>query len=273
VQLFDNIKIVREFIDNKKKCHAKIGFIPTMGALHKGHLALVKKAQEENDMVIVSIFVNKAQFNDVKDYQLYPQNLERDLKMLSDLGVDAVFAPHHHEIYPNDCSFTIQPNTLLDCLCALHRRGHFEGVALVITKLFNIIQPHSAYFGEKDFQQLAIIRKLVRDLNFNIDIIACETVREASGLAMSSRNQRLSPVSLVKAGMIYKVLCDIKSNPALISQKKQELVDSGFDKIDYLEIREEENLKLNMDLNSSQKRRIFIAGYIEGVRLIDNLSI
>ena len=162
---------------------------------------------------------------------------------------------------------------MVDCLCAKDRVGHFDGVALIITKLFNIVNPHFAYFGEKDFQQLAIIKKLVKDLNFDLEIFGVETVRESSGLAMSSRNQRLSAGAKAKASMLYKILNEIKINPHIIEEKKRELLANGFEKIDYLEIRNEDNLKLNMNLFSSQKRRIFIAVYLEGVRLIDNLSL
>jgi pantoate--beta-alanine ligase len=244
-----------------------------MGSLHEGHLTLIKEAKKNVDIVIVSIFVNKAQFNNLKDYELYPQNLEKDSIMLREANVDALFAPSQAEIYSEDFSFKIIPITMSDCLCAKDRVGHFDGVALIITKLFNIINPHCAFFGEKDFQQLAIVKKLIRDLNFDIEIFGVETVREPSGLAMSSRNQRLSEIGKIKASMIYKILNDIKLNPQIIEDKKRELLKNGFEKIDYLEIRNEDNLKLNMNLFSSQKRRIFIAVYLEGVRLIDNLSL
>ena len=137
---------------------------------------------------------------------------------------------------------------MIDCLCAMNRVGHFDGVALIITKLFNIVNPHFAYFGEKDFQQLAIIKKLVKDLNFDVEIFGVATVRESSGLAMSSRNQRLSETAKIKASMLYKILNEIKINPQIIEDKKQELLANGFEKIDYLEIRNEDNLKLNMNI-------------------------
>ena len=244
-----------------------------MGSLHDGHITLINNAKKNADIVIVSIFVNKAQFNDIKDYELYPQNLESDIKMLEEANVDALFCPLASEIYDENFSFKIIPTDMVDCLCAKDRVGHFDGVALIITKLFNIINPHFAYFGEKDFQQLAIIKKLVKDLNFDLEIFGVETVRESSGLAMSSRNQRLFAEAKTKASMIYKTLNEIKINPQIIEEKKQELLANGFEKIDYLEIRNEDNLKLNMNLFSSQKRRIFIAVYLEGVRLIDNLSL
>ncbi len=273
LKIFNKISAIKNFVNENKKNNKKIAFVPTMGALHHGHIALIKNAKKNADIVIVSIFINKAQFNDLNDYQRYPQNLECDIKMLEDANVDALFCPSNEEIYDENFSFKIIPTSMVDCLCAKDRVGHFDGVALIITKFFNIVKPHFAFFGEKDFQQLAIIKKLVKDLNFDIEIFGVETVRESSGLAMSSRNQRLSESSKIKASMIYKTLNEIKINPQIIEGKKRELLANGFEKIDYLEIRNEDNLKLNMNLFSAQKRRIFIAVYLEGVRLIDNLSL
>ena len=273
LKIFNKISAIKNFVNENKKNNKKIAFVPTMGALHHGHIALIKNAKKNADIVIVSIFINKAQFNDIKDYELYPQNLESDIKMLEKANVDALFYPSASEIYDENFSFKIIPTAMVDCLCATDRVGHFDGVALIITKLFNIVNPHCAFFGEKDFQQLAIIKKLVKDLNFDVEIFGVATVRESSGLAMSSRNQRLSEAGKIKASMLYKILNEIKINPQIIEDKKRELLENGFEKIDYFEIRNEDDLKLNMNLFSAQKRRIFIAVYIEGVRLIDNLSL
>jgi pantoate--beta-alanine ligase len=273
LKIFKQISAVKYFVKEAKKLNKKIAFVPTMGSLHDGHLTLIKNAKNNADIVIVSIFINKTQFNDIKDYELYPQNLESDIKMLEKANVDVLFCPSASEIYDENFSFKIIPTDMVDCLCAKDRVGHFDGVALIITKLFNIVNPHFAYFGEKDFQQLAIIKKLVKDLNFDVEIFGVATVRESSGLAMSSRNQRLSADAKIKASMLYKILNEIKINPQIIEDKKQELLANGFEKIDYLEIRNEDNLKLNMNIFSSQRRRIFIAVYLEGVRLIDNLSL
>ena len=273
LKIFNKISEIKDFVNNSKKLNKIIGFVPTMGCLHHGHLALIKEAKKHADIVIVSIFINKPQFNDLKDYELYPQNLESDAKMLEEANVDVLFRPLASEIYDEDFSFKIVPTAMIDCLCAKDRVGHFDGVALIITKLFNIVNPHCAFFGEKDFQQLAIIKKLVKDLNFDVKISGVETIRESSGLAMSSRNQRLSEAGKIKASMLYKILNEIKLNPQIIEEKKAQLLANGFEKIDYLEIRNEENLKLNINLFSPQKRRIFIAVYLEGVRLIDNLSL
>jgi pantoate--beta-alanine ligase len=273
LKIFKQISAVKYFVKEAKKLNKKIAFVPTMGSLHDGHLTLIKNAKNNADIVIVSIFINKTQFNDIKDYELYPQNLESDIKMLEKANVDVLFCPSASEIYDENFSFKIIPTDMVDCLCAKDRVGHFDGVALIITKLFNIVNPHFAYFGEKDFQQLAIIKKLVKDLNFDVEIFGVATVRESSGLAMSSRNHRLSADAKIKASMLYKILNEIKINPQIIEDKKQELLANGFEKIDYLEIRNEDNLKLNMNIFSSQRRRIFIAVYLEGVRLIDNLSL
>ena len=273
LKVFNKIFEIRNFVNENKKLNKTIAFVPTMGSLHEGHVALIENAKKHADIVIVNIFVNKAQFNDLKDYELYPQNLENDVKILSNTCADALFTPSNLEIYDENFSFKIAPTAMVDCLCAKERVGHFDGVALIVTKLFNIINPNYAFFGEKDFQQLAIIKKLVKDLNFNIEILSVETVREPSGLALSSRNQRLSAHNKIKASMIYKVLNEIKANPKIIEEKKSELLENGFEKIDYLEIRNEDNLKLNMDLISTKKRRIFIAVYIEGPRIIDNISL
>ena len=252
-----------------------------MGALHDGHLVLVKKAQEIADIVVVSIFVNKAQFNDQNDYKNYPrQNLE-DLKKLENTGVDLVFLPNEEEMFAEDFAFKIIPTKLVDCLCGSSRPGHFDGVALVVTKLFNIVKPDIAIFGQKDFQQLSIIKKLVSDLNLDVEIFAHETFREKSGLAMSSRNQRLSKDNKIKAAQIFKILSEIKNEvkktpkniDKILSEKSQELLKNSFEKIDYLEIREENNLKLINEFNDEKPARIFIAVYLSGIRLIDNLPV
>lgn len=273
LKVFNQILQIRNFVKDCKKNNFTIGFVPTMGALHDGHLALIKNAQKICDIVVVSIFVNKMQFNDISDFENYPRNLDDDIALLESAQVDALFIPNHAEIYPDLPSFYIIPVNLVDCLCASNRKGHFDGVALVITKLFNIVNPDFSFFGEKDFQQLLVVKKLVEDLNFNTKIIAVPTLRESSGLAMSSRNKRLSYAGRNKAAVIFQILKDIKKNPLTIPLKIAELTASGFDKIDYLEIRNESDLNLNYDINSNQKRRIFIAVYLEGVRLIDNIQL
>ena len=272
---------ITQKIGVEKGLGKKIAFVPTMGALHRGHLALIGKAREVADIVVVSLFVNKTQFNDLSDYQKYPRVLESDLAQLHDCDVDYVFAPNEKEIYPTqDFAFKIKVTKFVDCLCGATRMGHFDGVALVVTKLFNIINPDVAIFGENDFQQVLVIKKLVRDLNFKVEIVTNEIVREENGLALSSRNQRLDAVNKIKAANIYRILLEIKSAVKnvvdvndLLQKKSIELLELGFSEIDYLEIRDEENLQLIEDVNSAKNLRIFIAVYLGGVRLIDNLKI
>lgn len=272
---------ITQKIAEEKKLGKKIAFVPTMGALHAGHLSLVKKAHEVADIVVVSLFVNKVQFNDIQDYEKYPRTLEADIARLEGENVDYVFAPDEKEIYPQkNLAFKIKVAKFVDCLCGATRLGHFDGVALVVTKLFNIINCDVAIFGEKDFQQALIIKKLVHDLNFKINIVTCEIAREESGLAMSSRNQRLSDIALKKAANIYKILCEIKSEVKnggeiveILQKKSIELLELGFEEVDYLEIRDEENLQLITNLNDAKSARIFIAAFLNGVRLIDNLKI
>lgn len=263
---------VRSFVKQCKSNNKIIAFIPTMGALHDGHLSLIAEAKKYSDIVIVSIFVNKAQFNDQSDFKKYPRNFDQDIDKLNNSGVDMVFYPDDHEIYPQNFCFKIVPILFNDCLCAKSRVGHFDGVALVVTKLFNIVQPDKVFFGEKDFQQLLIIKKLIDDLNFNIEIHPVKTLRESNGLAMSSRNQRLSSEGLKKASLIFESLKEVKSNINSIENQKQKLINNGFE-IDYFEIRNELDLKLNNDTKSLNARRIFIAVYLEGIRLIDNLKL
>lgn len=264
---------IRNFLKKEKAQNKKIAFVPTMGALHDGHLALVKKAQEVAEIVVVSIFVNRAQFNDLNDFEKYPRQFAADLEKLKNCGVDYVFLPSDEEIFAPDFSFKILPTRLVDSLCAATRPGHFDGVALIVSKLFNIVKPDFAIFGEKDFQQVLLIKRLVRDLNFDVEILTCETLREKSGLAMSSRNQRLNEANKIKAANIFRILSEIKKDPKILPQKREELLKIGFEKIDYLEIRDEENLNLVTDFSQKIPARIFIAVYLDGLRLIDNLAL
>ena len=270
---------IRELLKYHRLQNKKIAFVPTMGALHEGHISLIKKARSLADIVVVSIFVNKAQFNNDEDFTKYPRNIEQDILKLTNCkyGVDYVFNPDDCEIFPINSRFKITPLAFADCLCGLSRGNHFEGVALIIIKLFNIIQPDFAIFGEKDFQQLLIIKKLVEDLNFNVEIHDSATLRLDNGLAISSRNQRLNQSQIKIAGEIFRVLNDIKNNfdldKEILVKKTQELLAIGFQKVDYLEIRDEQNLKLINDFQINNPARIFVAVYLGGVRLIDNLKI
>lgn len=240
-----------------------VGFVPTMGALHQGHLSLVEKAKQQNDVVIVSIFVNPTQFSPKEDLKKYPRPYRNDLMLLRSLKVDALFYPRDEkQVYPEGSDVVVKPRAHLNqILEARFRSGHFEGVATVITKLFGMIQPHKAYFGEKDFQQLKVIEALVEDLFLPIKIVAVKTKREASGLAMSSRNRYLDAESQHAAARLYKT---IKTSVSL-SVAKQKLKKFGFD-LQYLEC-------WSPDLKHKQKRygRWLVAAHFKGVRLIDNV--
>lgn len=280
MKILEKISDIKKQVAHAKRIGQKITFVPTMGALHAGHLSLIKQAREIADIVIVSIFVNKAQFNDLGDYKNYPKVVERDLEKLINLDVDFVFLPTEKEIYGDDFAFKVEVTKFADSLCGGTRPGHFDGVALVVAKLFNIVKPDAAIFGEKDFQQLLIIKKLVRDFNFDVEILAHETVREKSGLAMSSRNSRLSDEAKETAANIYKILKEIKNEinagkniENILKISAEKLLEIGFEKIDYLEIRDEESLELIHDAANTKNARIFIAAFLNNIRLIDNLKL
>ena len=277
MKIIKNIKEIKKILNEHRIENKKIALVPTMGAIHEGHISLIKKANKLAEIVVVSIFVNKTQFNDLRDYEKYPRQLEQDFSILENQQVDYIFAPDDQEIFPKNCDFIISPQVLGDCLCGTSRLGHFDGVALIIIKLFNIILPNFAVFGQKDFQQLLIIKKLVENLNINVEIHDVETLREASGLAMSSRNQRLNEKQLILASEIFRILNDVKNNfyldPKILEKKTQEMLAIGFEKVEYLEVRDEQNLQLISSYQINKPMRIFIAVYLDRIRLIDNLKI
>ncbi len=278
--LIEDLTKLRQKIADEKQKKNKISVVPTMGSLHEGHLALVKEAKKIADFVIVTIFVNKAQFNQKQDYDKYPRNLESDLSLLQKEEVDLVFAPDSSQIYDDEINFIIKPKKIADCLCGKFRHGHFEGVCMIIVKFFNIIKPDFAIFGKKDFQQYLIIQKLAQDLNYDTKIIGAETIRSENGLALSSRNKRLQNNQLEKAFLIYKALNNVKKSIFLgqniiktIERESVSLIENGFEKIDYFEVRNQGNLELVTESKNIINCRIFIAVYLNGVRLIDNLQI
>lgn len=262
---------------NKSK---SIGFVPTMGALHQGHLALIKNAQSLCDIVICSIFVNPKQFNKESDLVNYPNTIERDLLNLKKVNCDIVFIPEVEEIYPkNRIEKHFDFGLLATEMEGEHRPGHFKGVALVIDRFFEIINPNYAFFGEKDFQQLAIIKALVKKLNSTIKIIGCPTVREASGLAMSSRNERLTEEEKKEASVIFKALSFVSKNKKNYSVV--ELKDYFFNEInktkhlstEYFEIADGNSLQKINNWSESIYPVAFTAVNVRDVRLIDNMTI
>ncbi|TCK88001.1 pantothenate synthetase [Natranaerovirga hydrolytica] len=202
----EDLKKVLMPYDVKNKC---IGLVPTMGFLHKGHTSLIEKAAKENDMVVVSIFVNPTQFGPNEDYEKYPRDIKRDYELATQAGADIIFTPEVNQMYDHPKT-TIQVKELTNKLCGLSRPGHFDGVTTVVAKLFNGVKPHKAYFGQKDAQQLIVIQKMVKDLNYDIEIIGCPIVRESDGLALSSRNVYLSTEERKQATILYKSLITIK---------------------------------------------------------------
>jgi pantoate--beta-alanine ligase len=281
VEKFNSISGITSKIKSLKLQGKTISLVPTMGFLHQGHLSLIKKAKKESDIVIVSIFVNSKQFNDVNDFNNYPQNLISDIEELEKVCADILFYPTQEEVYPANNLININILQLADNLCGKYRSEHFQGVAIIITKLFNIIKPDVAIFGEKDFQQLQIIKKLVRDLSYDVKIISVPIFREKSGLALSSRNSRLSKKELITSANIYKILQNLRSkilksqtnnsNEAVEESKKNLL--KYVDKIDYLQVCQEDDLQIINNFNNNIKSRIFVAVYLGPVRLIDNIEL
>ncbi len=255
-----------------------IGVVPTMGALHQGHLSLAEAAKADCDRVIVTIFVNPKQFNNPEDLANYPRTEQEDAEKLAPFDVDAIYVPDPAEIYPKGFATTVAVSGLTDAMEGEFRPGHFDGVSTVVSKLFLQTQADRAYFGEKDYQQLMVVRRMARDLDIPIEVIGCPTVREASGLAMSSRNQRLSEDGLAIAAekhRIMRALAEALGNgeefDALASQAKTDLLAAGFNDVEYLQLRCAETLEPLTHAN--RPARLFAAALVEGVRLIDNLPV
>ena len=258
-----------------------LGFVPTMGALHQGHLSLVEKSLSNNDLTIVSIFVNPTQFNNPEDLEKYPRNLESDIAKIETISDNVIiYAPSVDDIYEGN---TIVKSFYFDGLEnqmeGKFRPGHFEGVGTIVKRLFEIVKPTNAYFGEKDFQQLQIIKKLVEKENFQINIVECSIFREKNGLAMSSRNERLSTNERNEASIIYKTLLEVKhkfSSESLLEIAlwvKQVFENQPNFKLDYFEIADEATLQTCETKNQDQKCRAFIAVFVKNIRLIDTISL
>ncbi len=268
-------------LDRIKNPKTKIGFVPTMGALHEGHLSLLKESLKNNGITVVSIFVNPTQFNNAEDLEKYPRTLDRDVEKINSLSKDIlVYAPSVEDIYEGNTKSTAFDYDGLEFqMEGAHRPGHFDGVGTIVKKLFEITQPTKAYFGEKDFQQLQIIRKMVAKNNMNIAIVGCPIFREANGLAMSSRNERLSEVAKDKAAVIYKTLQsakdlfiekDVKDAEVFV---KTAFANNADFTLEYFIIADEASLKTATAKENSKQYRAFIVVHIEGVRLIDNITL
>ncbi len=280
--LIHTIAEIREQIKLWKKEGLTIGLVPTMGALHNGHLSLIQKAVEKCDKVVVSVFVNPIQFCPGEDLEKYPRTLEADTKLCDEAGVNIVFAPSPSEMYgdnqmrTNDfLTYVIPPFFYVNKLCGKSRVGHFDGVCTVVNKLFNIAQPDFAFFGEKDAQQLIIIKKMVKDLNIPVEIIPCPIVREESGLAMSSRNKYLSEEDKIQALVLSKILNNIRNcykkgitNIEALKETAYQFLNEHHD-LEYLEFLNESDLE-EID-TANDNTRVFIACKVGSVRLIDNI--
>ena len=253
--------------------NSNIGFVPTMGSLHKGHISLIRKSLIQCNKTIVSIFVNPTQFNNKNDYVKYPRNLKSDLKILKKLKVNFIFIPIKNQIYNKKNSIKIELLKKDKILCAKYRKGHFEGVIDVMTRLTKIVKPSKIYMGEKDFQQLILVKRFI-EKNFNSKIVSCKTIRDKNKLALSSRNLLLKKDNLIKAGKIAQNLISFKKqfskkkiSKKEILKKKKELIKKFNLNIEYLEIRNKKNLQSTCKIKNS---KIFIAYYLNKIRLIDN---
>lgn len=278
MKLENRIKEVRETIKEWKKEGLTVGFVPTMGYLHEGHESLIKKAVEENDRVIVSIFVNPIQFGPKEDLESYPRNLERDTELCLNAGADLIFNPDKEEMYFSDFCTIVNMNGLTENLCGKSRPIHFAGVCTVVSKLFNIVTPDKAYFGQKDAQQLAVIKRMVRDLSIDVEIVGCPIIREEDGLAKSSRNTYLSKEERIAATVLNKSLKLAKedlekggrNSNNIINLIKKTIDIEKIAKIDYIQVVDALSMEDVQEINSSIL--VAIAIYIGKTRLIDNFT-
>ncbi len=272
-------RIMREITKNLKIKSKSIGFVPTMGALHEGHLSLIRRAKDENDVTVVSIFVNPTQFAEGEDFEKYPRDTEGDKEKLQKIGIDYLFLPEATSLYPQGYSTYVNVEGLSDKLCGKFRPGHFQGVATIVCKLFNLIRPNRAYFGQKDYQQILIIQKMIEDLNFDIELIPCPTIRDEDGLAMSSRNAYLNEKERKAATVIYTTLREgerlLKEGlkPKEVKEKMIEILRSEplVTEIQYAGVYDP--LTLEEVSEKQAKYLLAIAVKINNTRLIDNFLV
>ncbi len=278
MQVFYTIIDILNYLKAKRSSINTLGIIPTMGALHEGHISLLQRSKVENDLSVVTIFVNPIQFTNPLDLELYPRNLQKDADYLQKSGCDILFAPSVNEMYPTE-SKTRMTFGLLDTLLeGAFRPGHFSGVGLIVAKFFNIIQPTKAYFGSKDLQQVAVVKQLVKDLSFPVTIVSCPIIRESDGLAMSSRNPRIPLESRKEVASIFKILTNAKEFLLFNTiQETKNMVDEFFQnnnklKLEYFEIIDSESFLKIENLIQSNNIALCIAVHCNEVRLIDNIT-
>lgn len=277
IQVLSTAAEVGQLLGEQKRKGKTVGFVPTMGALHQGHISLVKRAVAENGVVVVSIFVNPTQFNDKNDLKNYPRTPEKDIALLEQAGAHYAFMPTEAEIYPEPDTRQFDFGTLDKVMEGRYRPGHFNGVAQVVSRLFGIVQPHRAYFGQKDFQQLAVVRALVQQLGYAIEVVACPTLREADGLAMSSRNTLLTPEKRASAPLIAKTLLEARGKMAentpeeLIGWVESTINGNPHLEVEYFELSDAKTLEPVREWSTAEEIVGCIAVRAGQVRLIDNV--
>ncbi|GGG92732.1 pantothenate synthetase [Polaribacter pacificus] len=280
MQVFKKKNALKDCLSEFKANNYHVGFVPTMGALHEGHLSLISHSKKNNDITVVSIFVNPTQFDNTEDLEKYPKTLEEDLALLEKANCDIVFIPDAKEMYSdNIVSGTYSFDGLENQMEGKYRSGHFDGVATIVHAFFDLIKPTNAYFGEKDFQQLQIVKKLAEKKNLPLNVIGCPIFREKDGLAMSSRNVRLNPEQRAAAPFIYKLLKKVvlqaKKNTIeeISRQVEKEFETNELLNLEYFAIAEEDSLASPKEIDLSKKNRAFIAVHAGNIRLIDNISL
>ncbi len=280
MKVISSISRLRREVGLLKRKGMRVGFVPTMGALHEGHLSLIRKARKDNDVVVVSIFVNPTQFGPGEDFSRYPRNFKRDRALCKAEGVDIIFYPSTEEMYPQPYRTFVEVEQLDEYLCGRSRPGHFRGVCSVVAKLFNIVSPDIAYFGQKDIQQAIIIKQMIKDLNFPVKMKIMPIVREKDGLAMSSRNTYLSEEERKEATVLYRSLCLAKDmirkgerRPGRIIKKMQELIENTSGRIDYIEMVDMDSLSPIKKLKEQDRVIIALAVWFGKARLIDNIIV
>lgn len=278
IRVIRGVAALRAEVRGWKAAGQSIGVVPTMGALHEGHLSLARAARRDCARVVATIFVNPKQFNNPEDLRKYPRSEAADVALLDGVGVDVVFIPEPEEVYPDGFATTVSVGGVSEPLEGRMRPGHFDGVATVVTKLFGMTEADRGYFGQKDWQQLQVVLRLVRDLNLPVEVVGCETIREADGLAMSSRNVRLTAEGRGKAGVLYAAITaaaeDIRagqSDRMAIREAAEKLRAVGFERVEYIELRDAATLMPSDD--TRRPRRMLAAAWLDGVRLIDNIPV
>lgn len=278
MNIYKTAEELRSFVTEERKQGHRIAFVPTMGALHEGHLSLVRRALKENDCCIVSVFVNPTQFNNPRDLETYPRTLDADSRLLASIGTTALFTPEVETIYPEPDTRVFHVGAVAEVMEGKYRPGHFNGVMQVVSRLFNLVQPDRAYFGEKDFQQIAVLRAMAREIKSPVEIIACPIVREEDGLARSSRNTLLSEEGRAQAPNIYRILSESRAwskelSPKAVIERATQLLDAiPTLRVEYFEIVDADTLQPITRWEDSPKPHGCITVYCGEVRLIDNIA-